>query len=148
MRLAIEQAEKVPRIPFGAVIVDRVTGRVVAEGHARPDDNPTFHGEMDAINQCASRHRDIDWQALVLYTTGESCPMCQAAIMWARIGMVVYGTSIPALQEYGFGQIDIRSTEIVEHAYLQQCVVLGGVLEAECTSLFKAASQGPLKKGR
>lgn len=32
MRLAIEQAEKVPRIPFGAVIVDRVTGRVVAEG--------------------------------------------------------------------------------------------------------------------
>jgi tRNA(Arg) A34 adenosine deaminase TadA len=101
---------------------------------------------MDAINHCAARHPGIDWQALVLYTTGESCPMCQSAILWAQMPMVVYGTSMPVLQECGFGQIDIRSVEVLRHSYLRPCKILGGVLEEECTALFRAASQGPLAK--
>jgi tRNA(adenine34) deaminase len=38
---------------------------------------------------------------LVLYTTAESCPMCQAAILWSGIGTVVFGSSIRFLQQQG-----------------------------------------------
>jgi tRNA(Arg) A34 adenosine deaminase TadA len=142
MRLAIAQAKMVPRVPFGAVIVRASDETVVADGFARVADNPTYHGEMDAINRCAARNPGIAWSSLVLYTTGESCPMCQSAALWAGIAAVVYGTSIPVLQQFGFGQIDIRSSEVVRHARLSPCIVLGGVLEDECTALFRTAWEG------
>ena len=67
-------------MPFGAVIVDSTTGDVVARGHNRSKENPTFHGEIDAINRCAAEHPGIDWSKLVTYTTAEPCPMCQSAM--------------------------------------------------------------------
>src|SRR5262245_27104607 len=51
MRLAIAQAHKVPDLPFGAVIVDSRSEAVLADGHNRSKENPTFHGEMDVINR-------------------------------------------------------------------------------------------------
>ena len=53
MRRAIAPAKQVPRLPFGAVIVQRATGEIVAEGFNRSSESPTFHGEIDAINRCA-----------------------------------------------------------------------------------------------
>ncbi|MCU0879431.1 MAG: hypothetical protein MUF06_16755, partial [Pirellulaceae bacterium] len=55
MRRAIELAANVPQLPFGAVIVDRDAGVIVAEGWNRSALNPTWHGEIDAINQLAIR---------------------------------------------------------------------------------------------
>jgi len=49
MRRALLQAKKVPKRPFGAVLVRASDGSVVAEGHNRTTINPTYHGEMDAI---------------------------------------------------------------------------------------------------
>jgi tRNA(Arg) A34 adenosine deaminase TadA len=60
MRRAIALAKQVPRLPFGAVIVQRATGEIVAEGFNRSSESPTFHGEIDAINRCAAAHRSID----------------------------------------------------------------------------------------
>ena len=90
-------------LPFGAVLVDRRSGEIVARGHNRSNENPTFHGEIDVINRLASQaNGEIDWASLVLYTTAEPCPMCQGAIEWAGIGHVVYGTSIETLERLGW----------------------------------------------
>ena len=97
MRQAIAMAQKVPKFPFGAVIIRRTTGAIIAKGFNRSSENPTFHGEIDAINRCAAAHSQIDWTELDLYTTAEPCPMCQSAIEWAGISTVYYGTSIPYL---------------------------------------------------
>jgi tRNA(Arg) A34 adenosine deaminase TadA len=142
MRQAIEQARHVPELPFGAVIVEAASGEVIAEGHNHSTESPTYHGEIYAINRCAARHPQIDWSQLVLYTTAEPCPMCQSAIAWAGIGMVVYGSSIPFLQSQGWWQIEIRAEEVARRTPFRKCVVVGGVLEDECNALFLAAPRG------
>ena len=51
MRKAIELGLKVPQFPFGAIIVKRDTGEIIAEGFNQSTLNPTFHGEVaDRIN--------------------------------------------------------------------------------------------------
>jgi tRNA(Arg) A34 adenosine deaminase TadA len=140
MREAIARARNVPQLPFGAVIVRAEKAEIVADGFNRSRISPTYHGEVDAINRCAQRNPDIDWSGLVLYTTAEPCPMCQSAVAWAGIGMVVFGSSIPFLQSLGWWQIDIRAEEVIRRTPFRQCVLLGGVLEKECNALFQAIS--------
>jgi tRNA(Arg) A34 adenosine deaminase TadA len=141
MRRAIQLAAQVPDLPFGAVIVHGETGVVVAEGFNRSAENPTWHGEIDALNRCARTHAGIDWSPLVLYTTAEPCPLCAAAILWAGLRGIVFGSSIPFLQGLGWWQIDIRAEEVLRCAPFRSCRLLGGILESECNELFLKAGQ-------
>jgi len=133
-------AANVPNLPFGAVIVDKESGKIVAEGWNKSAINPTWHGEIDAINRLAEVRPEIDGNRLVLYTTAEPCPMCQGAILWSGIEMIVFGTSIRFLQNQGWRQIDILAEEVVRRSPTWQCRVIGGVLEQECNALFLSAS--------
>ncbi len=139
MRQAIELAGNVPDLPFGAVIVDRDTGKIVAEGWNQSSVNPTWHGEIDAINQLVHSNQKIDGKNFVLYTTAEPCPMCQGAILWTGIEMVVFGTSIRSLQRMGWRQIDILADEVIRRSPAWKCTIIGGVLEKECDDLFELA---------
>ena len=138
MRSAIRLGGNNPKYPFAAVLVDG-DKRVVAEGWNRSTHNPTWHGEMDAINKCAASHPKIDWTGLTLYTTAEPCAMCQGAVAWAGIKRVVFGSSIPFLKSLDWWAIDIRAEELARLAAFRKCAVVGGVLEEECNKLFRAA---------
>ena len=138
MRRAIRLAGNVPKYPFGALLVDQ-QGIVVGEGWNRSVNNPTWHGEMDAINKCAASHPKIDWTKLTLYTTAEPCAMCQGAVAWAGIKRVVFGSSIPFLKSLNWWAIDIRAEELSRLAPFRECTVVGGVLEEECNKLFRTA---------
>jgi len=139
MRLAIEQAQKVPECPFGSVVINIKTQKVVAEGWVRVEKNPIWHGEMTALNNCPDTDSGFNWREVALYTTGESCPMCQSAIVWTKMPLVVYGSSIPFLQTCDFGQIDIRAQTVVDASRYGKCTIIGGVLESECNELFRHA---------
>ena len=138
MRRAIRLAANNPKYPFAAVIVDEEK-KVVGEGWNRSAQNPTWHGEMDAINKCAAAHPRIDWTRLTLYTTAEPCAMCQGAVAWAGMKRVVFGSSIPFLKSIDVWAIDIRAEELARLATFRKCTVVGGVLEEECNKLFRAA---------
>jgi len=142
MQQAIEMARKAPGFPFGAVIVRRTTGEIIAKGVNRSSENPIFHGEIDAINSCAAVNPSIDWSEFDLYTTAEPCPMCQSAIEWAGISTIYYGTSIPYLQSLGWWQIGIRAEEVSRRTPFRQSTVIAGILELECNALFEAAGTG------
>jgi tRNA(Arg) A34 adenosine deaminase TadA len=143
MRLAITQGKKVPKCPFGSVIVNIKTKQVVAEGWVRADKSPIWHGEMTAIYNCPDADKGFNWSDVCLYTTGESCPMCQSAIVWSKMPLVVYGSPIPFLQSCGFGQINIRAQTIVDAAVLGygDCTIIGDVLRKECDPLFINAKE-------
>ena len=138
MRRAIRLAGNNPKYPFAALLVDEQKG-VVAEGWNRSVHNPTWHGEMDAINKCAAANPKTDWTKLTLYTTAEPCAMCQGAVAWAGIKRVVFGSSIPFLKSLNWWAIDIRAEELARLAAFRECAVVGGVLEEECNKLFRAA---------
>jgi tRNA(Arg) A34 adenosine deaminase TadA len=57
MRRAIELAANVPNLPFVAVIVNRDSDKIVAEGWNKSSTNSTWHGEIDAINQLVPWNR-------------------------------------------------------------------------------------------
>ena len=109
---------------------------IIADGFNRSKLSPTYHGEVDAINRCAESHPDIDWNGLVLYTTAEPCPMCQSAVEWAGIRMVVFGSSIPFLKSLGYSQIDIRAEEVARRTPFHHCVLLGGIFRKNATHFF------------
>jgi tRNA(Arg) A34 adenosine deaminase TadA len=141
MRRAIELTAHCPALPFGAVLVHGPTGRVLAEGWNRTDENPTWHGEIDAINRLTAAAPAVDPSEVVLYTTAEPCPMCQGAVLFAGIGAVVFGASIRFLAATGWKQIEIPAEELARRAPGMRCRVVGGVLEDECQELFLAVSR-------
>lgn len=136
MRRAIALTRQCPDLPFGCVIVHRDRGEIVAEGWNKSSVNPLWHGEIDALNRLAESSGRDAGSRLILYTTAEPCPMCQAAILWSGIETVVFGTSIRFLQEQGWRQIDILAEEVVRRSPGWACTLIGGVLEDECNALF------------
>jgi tRNA(adenine34) deaminase len=137
MRLAIAAAAANPAFPFGAVIVRASDRAVMATGTNNGSANPTFHGEIVAINDYVARHGNRGWEETVLYTTGEPCPMCMSALAWARIGGVVYGTSIEKLRQVGIDQILLPATAVIAAAPFYHGEILGLVLAAETDALFE-----------
>lgn len=98
-RKAIEKNEGGP---FGAVIVK--DGKIIAKGHNRvlSTNDPTCHGEIDAIRKACKKLNTYDLKGCILYTTGEPCPMCACACLWANIEKVYYGCSISDTENIGF----------------------------------------------
>ena len=77
---------------------------MVASGHNRvlSSNDSTCHGEIDAIRKADSLLGTYDLTGCELYATGEPCPMCLAAIMWANIGKVYYGCRLSDNEGIGF----------------------------------------------
>jgi guanine deaminase len=88
--------------PFGAVVVKGDV--VVAKGHNQviKNQDPTCHGEMMAIRKACKKLGTFDLSGCELYTTGEPCPMCLGAILWANIKKVYYGCDIIDTEHIGF----------------------------------------------
>ncbi|MGH3090164.1 MAG: nucleoside deaminase [Rubrobacteraceae bacterium] len=139
MRRAIAAAKNNPDSPFGAVIVDRESGEIVAEAFNEGRRNPVRHGETAAIYDLAERDPGVDWGKLTLYTTADPCPMCAGAILWVGIPRVVIGTSAETLGRLGMLRTEIPIQEVVERSSFPNPEITRGVLEAECDALYEAA---------
>ena len=106
MKLAIEEARygitQGHGGPFGTVIVK--DGNVVGKGHNKvlTNNDPTCHGEVEAIRNACQNLQTHDLTGCELYTTGEPCHMCLCACMWANIDKVYYGCTIEDNGMIGF----------------------------------------------
>jgi len=137
MRLAIAAAKTNPFYPFGAVIIGTADRAVLAQGVNNSKAHPILHGEIVAINDYVARHGNQGWADSILYTTGEPCPMCMGAIVWAGIGGVVYASSITTLAEVGIAQVMMGASAVRDAAPLYRGRIMCGVPQAETDALFR-----------
>jgi tRNA(Arg) A34 adenosine deaminase TadA len=88
--------------PFGAVIVR--DGRIVGEGCNRVTsaNDPTAHAEVVAIREACKALNAFDLSGAEIYASCEPCPMCLAAIYWARIGRIYYANTREGAARIGF----------------------------------------------
>lgn len=88
--------------PFGAVIVK--DGKIVGRGHNEviKNNDPTCHGEMQAIRDACRNLGTYDLSGCDLYTSAQPCPMCLSAIIWANIKTVYYGNTAKDTAAIGF----------------------------------------------
>ena len=106
MRGAIAEAETGMRHgrggPFGCVVVRH--GEIVARGHngVTSTNDPTAHAEITAIRAACAKLRTFRLDDCELYPSCEPCPMCLAAIYWARIPRVYYGNTRADAAAIGF----------------------------------------------
>jgi guanine deaminase len=90
IRLSRDKMRRNDGGPFGAVIVRR--GKIVGRGWNRvtSTNDPTAHAEIMAIREACRRLKTFRLDDCELYASCEPCPMCMAAIYWARIGKIFY----------------------------------------------------------
>lgn len=106
MKIAVDEAIMGMRSnhggPFGAVIVK--DDEVIAKAHnmVLATNDPTAHAEITAIRQASSVLQRFDLSDCELYSTCEPCPMCFAAIHWARFLRLIYGCTRDDAAEIGF----------------------------------------------
>ena len=106
MKLAINEAELGIAMghggPFGAVVVK--DGKIIGTGHNQvvKDLDPTYHGEIAAIQAACKNLNSYDLTGADIYTTAEPCPMCLGACLWANINKIYYGCSITDNDALGF----------------------------------------------
>ena len=135
MRMAIDEARQAD-YPFGAVIVRG--GEVIARGAnlgKRRLDDPTAHGEMQAIRHGLAQHGSAALRGAALYTSGEPCAMCMGAISWCHFGRLIYAASLDQLAAK-IDQIMIPSAEVAAKSPFAPISITGGVLADEAISLF------------
>ncbi|MFN3955241.1 MAG: nucleoside deaminase [Pararhodobacter sp.] len=141
MSIALHEARAAAargEVPVGAVIVDP-GGQVVARAgnRTRELNDPTAHAEILAIRAACAAAGSERLAGHALYVTLEPCPMCAAAIAFARIARLYYGAADP--KSGGVGQ----GPRIFAHA---QChhrpEVYDGIAEAESAALLRAFFAG------
>ncbi len=88
--------------PFGAVIVRR--RKIVARAHNEVIalNDPTAHAEIAAIRAASRKLKKFDLSDCEIYSSCEPCPMCLAAIYWARIKRLYYGCTEDDAADIGF----------------------------------------------
>ena len=120
MREAIRISEEKMRAgrggPFGAVIVrgDRIVGKGWNEVTASND--PTAHAEMVAIRDACKNLRTFRLDDCEMYASCEPCPMCLAAVYWARLKKLYFANTRRDAADIGFDD---------EFIYNQLAVPLG-----------------------
>jgi tRNA(adenine34) deaminase len=135
MDMALEEAHAAAdagEVPIGCVIV--CDGDVIAQAGNRTlaDRDPTAHAEMVAIRRAAEAlgsERLVDCD---LYVTLEPCTMCAAAISFARIRRLYYGTADPK-----GGAIENGVRYFAAPTCLHRPEVYGGIGETEAADLLR-----------
>jgi guanine deaminase len=129
--------------PFGAVIVK--DGAVLATGtnHVTASNDPTAHAEVTAIRNACAALGTFSLDGCVVYTSCEPCPMCLAAIYWARCSAIFFGNSASSAAAIGFD--DEHIYEELSRPHADRELPIAQLLPAEARESFAAWEQSPFK---
>jgi tRNA(adenine34) deaminase len=135
MRRALElalRAEAEGEVPVGALVVR--DDQLLGEGWNQPVAlrDPTAHAEILAMRNAAQSVGDYRLAGTTIYVTLEPCPMCAAAIAYARIARLVFGAWDPRQGAAG-SAFNLVAAPAMNH----RVDAIGGVLSEECGAQLK-----------
>ena len=138
MDMALEEARAAGdrgEVPVGAVLVDGVSGAIVARAGNRTEElfDPTAHAEVLAIRAAAAQRREARLPDCDLYVTLEPCAMCAAAISFARIRRLYYGAADPK-----GGGVEHGPRFFSQPTCHHRPEVYGGIGEGDAAALLRA----------
>jgi tRNA(Arg) A34 adenosine deaminase TadA len=135
IRLSFETMRNNTGGPFGAVVVKDNT--IIARGYNKviSTNDPTAHAEIVAIREACALLNDFQLKGCEIYTSCEPCPMCMAAIYWARPDKVYYANSKSDAAKIGFDD-DFIYKELAL-SYSERKISLHRIMAEEAIVAFK-----------
>ena len=132
-RLAVEHGNE----PFGAVLVKNDEMVFTNENQIYTRHDPTFHGEAGLIRKFCAQTGITDLQEYTMYSSCEPCFMCSGAMVWVKLGRLVYAASNMELEKI-LGNEGCNCSKMVFDNSFWQPQVTAGVLREESLVILKA----------
>ena len=122
--------------PFGAVLVK--DGEIVFENENQiyTMHDPTFHGEAGLIRRFCGETGITDLRDYTLYSSCEPCFMCSGAMVWVKLGRLVYGASNTDLEEILGNEGCDCSRMVFENSFWEPQVT-AGVLREQALGILR-----------
>lgn len=138
--LAVEHGNE----PFGAVLVK--DGKIVCtnENQIYTAGDPTFHAEAGLLRRFFAETHITDLREYTLYSSCEPCFMCSGALVWAKLGRLVFGASDMDLCAL-LGETGSQCTDLVFRNSPHHPDVTAGVLREESLEILRAYFQNHQK---
>jgi tRNA(Arg) A34 adenosine deaminase TadA len=138
MRVAIQVSREglaAGQSPFGCAIA--LGDRIVARSHNTVvwSTDITAHAEINAIRAANHSTSSIHLNGAIVATTCEPCPMCMAALHWARVDAVYYGATIEDASRAGFNELALPAQTLLATGG-SSVKLVGDTLAQECRGLF------------
>lgn len=135
MRRAIELGELAAaqdEVPVGAVIYRGSEIIAEAANNREASGDPVGHAELLAISEAGKKLGAWRLNDCTLAVTLEPCPMCAGALVNARLGRLIYGTTDPKA-----GACHTLYRIPTDNRLNHKVEVIGGVMADECAKLLK-----------
>jgi tRNA(Arg) A34 adenosine deaminase TadA len=138
MQMAIDKCREgvaAGNSPFGCAIAR--AGQVLAVSHnvVLATIDITAHAEVTAIRAACHQADNIFLEGAVVATTCEPCPMCTAALHWARVETVYFGATIEDATDAGFNELSVPAEQLLRLGG-STVKLVPGMLRDECRQLF------------
>ncbi len=145
MRLAIEKCRAglaLGQSPFGCAIAR--DGELLSCSHNTVvlTTDITAHAEVNAIREACRQIGDIFLEGAIVATTCEPCPMCMAALHWARVETVYYGATIADADTAGFNELQLPAAELLRLGG-SKLKLVPNILKMDCCKLFDEWKANP-----
>jgi len=138
MQLAIEKCREgiaQGQTPFGCAI--ELNGKVIAASYNTvwQTIDITAHAEINALREACQHQQHPILEGAVVATTCEPCPMCAAALHWARVEKIYFGATIADADEAGFNELDLPAEKVIASGG-GSTILVPNLLRKECRQLF------------
>ncbi len=138
MQLAIDKARQglaAGQSPFGCAIAWQDTLLAVAHNTVLSTTDITAHAEINALREACRQAGEIHLEGCLVATTCEPCPMCMAALHWARVETVCYGATIADAEAAGFNELRVPAADVLTMGG-SEVKIVAGLLADQCRELF------------
>ena len=105
--------------------------------------DPTAHAEVVAIRNACQALGTFQLTGCEVYTSCEPCPMCLAALYWARCEAIFYGNDASDAARAGFD--DAHLYREISQPHDQRSIPIHRLLPEEARASFDAWQHSPYR---